>query len=250
MKTLGVVQFQQKRFKLLEQPEGQFKRTLGDIPAHFQMIIYGNSGNGKTEFCIQLAKYLTKYGKVQWLSYEQGHGYDLQKAINRNKMEEVSGDFLVSDPIADLPHNVTFLEDLDKHLSKRNSPEFIFIDSLDSTGFNWDDYDHLKRKFGKKKAFIFISHATGKKPMKRIGEQIMYDGGIGIYVKDFIARVEKNRFGGFDDYIIYEKMARERDPLYFKLKLKEGGESEPKKAKASKKSTAKGEIMQELPMEA
>lgn len=218
MKTLGVKQFQQKRFKLLDQPEGKFKNTLGNIPAHFMMIIYGDSGNGKTELCIQLAKYLTSYGKVQWLSYEQGHGYDLQTAINRNKMEEVSGDFLVSDPVADLPYGVSFIEDLDKHLSKRSSPDFIFIDSIDYTGFSFEEYDFLKRKFGKKKAFIFISHARGTKPMKRIGEQIMYDGGIGLFVSKFIAKVAKNRFGGFEDYIIYEQRARELNPLYFQSK--------------------------------
>lgn len=220
MKVLGTVQFQQKKFKLLP-ITGKFKATLGDIPQAFMMIIYGNSGNGKTEFCIQLAKDLTKHGNVAWLSYEQGHGFDLQTAINRNKMEEVSGKFFIIDPVANKPRNMTFLEDLDGYLSKRNSPEFIFIDSVDYTRFTFEEYEFLKTKYGHKKTFIWISHANGNKPQKRVGVQIEYDGGIGIYINKFIAEVKKNRFGGFTDYIIYEDRARELNPLYFKVKHQE-----------------------------
>lgn len=216
MKVLGTVQFQQKKFKTLPLT-GRFKNTLGNIPYHFMALIYGDSGNGKTECCIQLAKDLTEFGKVAWLSYEQGHGYDLQTAVNRNKMEDVSGNFLIIDPVSDLPPNTTFLQDLDKYLAKRNSPEFIFIDSVDYTRFDFADYETLKTKYGHRKTFIWISHANGNKPQKRVATQILYDGGIGIYVKNFIATVIKNRFGGFADYIIYDKMARERNPLYFKV---------------------------------
>lgn len=223
MKNLGVIQFQQKTFKLLP-IEGKWKATLGCIPAHFMAIIYGDSGNGKTEFCIQLAKYLTQFGKVQWLSYEQGHGFDLQTAINRNRMEEVSGSFIVSDPVADLDANTSFIKDLHAYLKKRNSPDFIFIDSLDYTQFGWEEYNFLKTTYGNKKTFIWISHAKGKKPMKRIGEQIMYDGGIGIFVNKFIAHVTKNRFGGFEPYVIYEQKARELNPLFFIPKV----ETKPK----------------------
>ncbi len=231
MKILGVKQVQQKRYKLLDQPECEFKNHLGDIPAHFMMIVFGDSGNGKTEYDIKLAKYFASFGRVLWLSYEQGHGYDLQKAINRNNMEEVSGNFLISDPVADLPRGVSFVEDIDKCLKKRNSPEFIFIDSLDYTGFTWDEYDFLKRKYGNKKTFVFISHSEGKKPLKRIGQQILYDCCIGIYVKNFIATNVKNRFGGDEDYIIYPEKARELNPLYFKVKLKESAAKEPKQVK-------------------
>lgn len=229
MKILGTVQFQQKRFKLLPL-SGKFKATLGDIPGSFMMIIYGNSGNGKTEFCIQLAKYLTEFGRVAWLSYEQGHGYDLQVAVNRNKMEQVSGSFFIIDPVANKPKNVSFLEDLDNYLKKRNSPEFVFIDSLDYTRFTFEDYEFLKNKYGHKKTFIFVSHANGSKPRKRVGEQIEYDGGIGLYINKFIAFVNKNRFGGFTDYIIYEERARELNPNYFLVKHK----TAPKETKAKR----------------
>lgn len=217
MKVLGVVQFKQKRYKLLG-IEAPWVQTLGNLPACFMGIIYGKPGNGKTEFCMQLGAYLTNFGKVAWLSYEQGHGFDLQLAFNRNIDERHTGKFLVIDPEEDIPPGMSLYEDLDNFLSKRNSPDFVFVDSLDYTGFSWAEYKALKKKHGKKKAIIFISHAKGKGPKTNIGEQVEHDGAFGIFVSKFIAFVNKNRFGGTDDFIVYEKRARQLNPLYFEHK--------------------------------
>lgn len=220
MKILGVKQFHQKTFKLLDLKSSKFKALLGDVPKFFNVVIFGYSGNGKTEFCIQLAKELSQFGKVLWLSYEQRHGYDLQKATKRNDMQENSGNFLIADPIENKQEGVSFLEDLDKHLSKRNSADYIFIDSLDYTGFKESDYFFLKEKYEGKKSFIFIAHAHKSGKMKKaISDKVMFDGGMGIVVRDFIAYPEKNRFGGTAPYVVYEKMARLRNPLFFTKNL-------------------------------
>jgi len=231
MKVLGTDQFSKKKFKLLEFEHKEFKGILGDIPKNFIMVIFGDSGNGKTEFCIQLAKFLTSFGKVAWLSYEQGHGYDLQKATTRNNMNEVSGKFYIIDPSENLPAGVTFFQDLDKYLNRRNSPDFIFIDSIDYTQFTWEDYVYLKNKYGKRKTFIFISHADGNKPKKSISKNIHYDGHIGIYVHKFIAYPSKNRFGGIEDYVIYDKRARELNPIYFQKRANNADLFNPKAEK-------------------
>jgi len=216
MKSLGVFQFQQKTFKKLP-INPKFRAILGSIPKDFICIIYGESGNGKTEFCIQMAKHLTEFGVVGWLSYEQGHGYDLQRAVNRNEMQNCpKGSFIIIDPVADVPKGVTLFEDVMNYLGKRSSPDFIFFDSWDYTNFTFDQYKELKLLAKiKNKALIFISHANGKKPKKTTGEQIEYDGGIGILVKKFIAYPMKSRFGGEGDYIIYEERAKLLNPKYF-----------------------------------
>lgn len=234
MKVLGTKQFQQKKYKILPL-EGEWLSTFGDIPSAFMCIIYGSSGHGKTEFSVRFAKHLTSFGTVGWLSYEQGHGSDLQRAVNRNKMEEVSGKIIFGDP-NDKPRHVTFLEDLDALLSKRNSPDFIFIDSLKYTRFTFDDYVYLKNKFGKKKAFIWIEHAKGKAPARQVGIDIEYDGHIGIFVHNYIAYVHKNRYSAFNPFVIYEKMAREKNPFFFKVKHQE--EPEPKATNEKKPSKA------------
>lgn len=216
MKVLGVKQFHQKTFKLLNLKKSKFKDILGKVPKYFTAVIYGFSGNGKTEFTIMLVKELSNHGKVLWLSYEQRHGFDLQTATKRNDMNDASGKFLISDPLEDLPTGVSLLEDLDTYLQKRGSADYVVIDSLDYTGFNWDDYEYLRNKYFDKKGFIFIAHSNKAGVLKkRISEQILFDGGMGILVKDFIAYPEKNRFGGFEPYVVYEARARERNPLFF-----------------------------------
>lgn len=233
MKVLGTTQMQQKRYKLLNL-KGEFLPTIGDLERSFIMIIYGESGNGKTEYSIKLAKTLAGYGKVVWLSYEQGHGYDLQKALNRNKIEQVGGNFYIADPNDSRQGNKSYLEELDEYLSKRNSPDFVFIDSVDYTGFSFEDYLHLKLKF-KRKAFIFISHADGKKPKSATGKRIKYDGHIGVRVDKYIAYTDKNRFGGIGEFIIWEQQARELNPAYFLAKLKASG------------AASKGDLPEEKP---
>ncbi|AEL23870.1 AAA family ATPase [Cyclobacterium marinum] len=228
MKVLGIKQFHQMRFKFLPLPK-LFKATMGDLPFNFIAVVYGYSGNGKTEFCMQLAKMLCDFGKVAWLSYEQRHGSDLQAATLRNKMEEVNGSYYPIDPIENVPEGVGLLEDLDNYLGKRNSPDFIFIDSLDYTGFDWEDYTYLKNKYGKRKSFIFISHSTKNGTLKkRISERVVFDGGLGIFVDKFIAKPDKNRYGGFEPYIIFEERARLLNPAFFSKRVKE-----PNKGKTS-----------------
>ena len=216
MKVLGVKQFHQKTFKLLNLKKSKFKGILGNVPKYFTVVVYGYSGNGKTEFTIMLAKELSNHGKVLWLSYEQRHGYDLQTATMRNDMHEQSGKFLVSDPMDDLEDGISLFDDLDAYLEKRGSADYIVFDSIDYTGFNWKDYQELKNKYFDKKGFIFIAHSTKNGVLKKsISRDILFDGGMGILVKDFIATPEKNRFGGMDTFVVFEEQARNRNPLHF-----------------------------------
>jgi hypothetical protein len=217
MKVLGVKQFKQKKFKLLDLKNSKFKGILGNVPKFFTAVIYGFSGQGKTEFSLQLVKELSRFGRVLWLSYEQRHGYDLQSAIKRNKM--TSGKLLVSDPIANLAKDVSLMQDLDNYLSKPKSPEYVVIDSLDYTEWGFKEYTFLKNKYFNKKGFIFLAHASKQGLLKkRISEKIMFDGGIGIFVKNFIAWPIKNRFGGFTEKVVYQDEARLRNPIYFAKK--------------------------------
>lgn len=221
MKALGIKQFHQKKFKFLPIKNPQWKKTLGDLPFSFVLVIGGFSGGGKTEACMQLADELCEHGKVGWFSYEQRHGADLQRATIRNKMERHSGNFIPIDPLANLPNGVSLLEDLDKYLSKRGSPDFIFIDSVDYTGWKTEDYKYLWKKYYGKKAFIFICHTDKSgNPRKTIATDIVFDGGVFFFVKKYILFPEKNRFGGFEPLVIYEEQARKWHPLFFDPKTK------------------------------
>lgn len=232
MKVLGVKQFHQMRFQFLPVPAA-WAGTLGKVPHNFIAVIYGFSGNGKTEFVVQLAKMLAQLEKkVGWLSYEQRHGSDFQMSTKRNNMEEVTGYFYPIDPIAAIPEGVSLIEDLDNYLSKRSSPDVIVIDSIDYTGFDWDDYVMLKNRYGHKKTFLFIAHSQRSGAIKKaISERIIFDGGIGIFVSHYIATPVKNRYGGFEPYIVWEDRARIVNPAFFTARLQQ---DEPVRAKGKK----------------
>ncbi|MDM8176865.1 hypothetical protein QT327_21360 [Olivibacter sp. 47] len=221
MKALGIVQFHQKKFELLDLGKTPYRTHLGNIPKSFTCVVGGFSGNGKTEYCVRLAKFLCGFGKVGWFSFEQRHGFDLQLATRRNKMEEQNGLFIPIDPISNLPQGKTYLEDICEYLDKRNSPLSVFIDSIDYTGWKKEDYLFLKERYDGKKILIFICHTDqAGNPRKTIAKDIIFDGGMFILVSKYIATPIKNRFGGFDPYVIWEEKARELNPAFFAKEFK------------------------------
>jgi len=187
------------------------------MTATFMGVVYAPSGSGKTELCVRIAKGLTKYGKVAWLSYEQGHDADLQRAMIRNEMHDYAGTFIPFDPMEKLPKaregesmpDLLFRDFVD-FLKKKNSPKYVFIDSIDYTGWNTDHYKELKKLFKGKKGIIFIGHVKGRSPKLQITKDIEYDGQFGIYVREYVAYVVKSRLGGKKPFVIWPEEVQER----------------------------------------
>jgi hypothetical protein len=116
--------------------------------------------------------------------------------------------------LQDLQPGVSLLDDLINYLKRRGSPDFIFVDSADYTGFKKKDYLRLKEMF-KNKAFIWIGHGKGNGHRNVIGEDIEFDGHIGIRVDKYIGHVVKNRFSTFEPYIVYPERAQLLNPKFF-----------------------------------
>lgn len=215
MQALGIDQFHKKKFKWLGF-EGMWLAFMGNLAANYVGIVYGNSGQGKTEFCIRLAKYLCKFGKVAWVSYEQGHDEDFQLATMRNKMEEQKGLFIPINPLSKRTKGKSLFQELDEYLAKRSTPQFIFIDSIDYLRLTLDEYFYLKEKYGGKKGIVFLSHEKNGLPESKVAQKVMYDGKFAIRVYKRIARSVKNRMGGWGNFCVWFKEARRLDPLFFK----------------------------------
>lgn len=216
MKAIGVTQLLQKKFGFLDISD-DWKGLMGNLPEAFNGVIFGQSGQGKSELCIRLAKHLTQFGKVAWMGYEQGHDADLQMAAERNNLKDVNKLFVPVDPMDRLRSPVgketmadVLFEDLYNYLEKRGSPKFVFVDSIDYTGFTFEHYKTLKDKFKKRKGIIWISHAKGREPKLQVSKDIVYDGQFGIYVKGYVAYVNKSRLGGKEPYIIYPEEVKRR----------------------------------------
>lgn len=164
--------------------EGIWQEALGQPARHGVWIIWGNSGSGKTSFALQLARELTRYGRVAYNSLEQGASLSMQEAIRRHELGKTRrGSFhLVSED----------LETLSLRLGRRQSPDFVIIDSLQYTGLDYRTYKTFKERH-KDKLIIFVSHADGIKPEGRTASKVMYDAEMKIFVEGYRA-LSKGRF--------------------------------------------------------
>lgn len=244
MKVLGIKQFHQKTFEYLPLDDSPMSGILGKLPQGAVICIKGASGNGKTEFEVQLCKELNKIGqKIDILHYEQGHGADFQMATMRNNMEEYSGLIFPINPWDNVPAGKTLLQDcIDKYYDgqkgklRRNAPDWVVFDSWDDTGFNYQDYKLIKNLFRGKVGMIIIMRSRKSGAIiKKVCDDIAFDGQMTLFVSNFIAYPEKSRVGGKDAYVIYEDEAMKRNPVFFRKQV-EQGKSKKGKPKRSKKT--------------
>ena len=166
--------------------DGAWRDAFGTPERRGVWIIWGNSGNGKTSFALQLAKYLCRFGRVAYDSLEEGACLTMQEAMRRENMMEVNKKFLLIDN--------ENMEELGIRLSRQKSPDIVVIDSFQYTQMNYRQYIAFKERH-KRKLLIFISHADGKLPNGRAAKSLMYDASLKIYVEGFRA-FSKGRFIG------------------------------------------------------
>lgn len=164
--------------------ENEWEAAFGQPGKTGTWLIWGQSGNGKSSFVIQLAKYLCKFAKVAYNSLEESTGLSLQKSLILHDMQEVSRRFLILDRES--------MEDLSIRLNKKRSPDIVIIDSFQYSGLTYASYKKLKEAHPNK-LLIFVSHAEGINPEGRAAKKVMYDADVKIFVQGFRA-VCKGRF--------------------------------------------------------
>lgn len=178
--------------------EGEFLESFGKPERNAIWFIWGQSGNGKTSFCLQVCKYLAKFGKVDYNSLEEGHGESIARALRDVNMIEAEGKFRLLDVMP-------FPEFLDR-LSGKKTADFGVVDSVQYAGFSYEEYKEFKQRL-KKKSLLFISHATGNNPKGNTADGIRYDSSIKVHVVGYVAKVI-SRYGGNKPFIIWEEGAK------------------------------------------
>lgn len=176
--------------------DGEWRESLGCPELTGTWLIWGHSGNGKTRFALQLAKYLCRFCKVVYNSLEEGLSLSLQKAIVDTSFSEVRSRFTLLDKVD--------IETLKAHLRRQRSAKVVFIDSLQYTGMVYKDYTALKDEF-RDKLFVIISHASGRDPRGSVAVTVRYDANVKIYVDKFKA-YPTSRYGGGAPYIIWKEL--------------------------------------------
>ncbi|MEH0007584.1 MAG: hypothetical protein V6Z82_02545 [Flavobacteriales bacterium] len=196
VKELKAMQFDGYPFK------GPFYELVGSPSKGCVWLIWGESGNGKTSFLMQLSNYLAEYGKVMYNSLEEGIGQTLRLATIRNGLTGEN-----SYPVQLQQESMT---DLTVRLRKRRSANFVIIDSFQFAKLNALSFAFFCDEFkARGKNILFISHADGNKPMGRSANSARYYADIKIRIEGFKA-FPISRFGGSQKpYVIWPEGAGE-----------------------------------------
>lgn len=206
-KVLSLKQLKQKKYVFLSDIPEPIVESFGRLTSNFIMLIWGSSGNGKSNLVIQLLKVLMLNGRILYVSLEEGHEASMQLTAIRHLGDECCGKILFADSSMNY-------EKLFARLKRKRSEQFIVIDSVQYFDIDYNLYKRLKESFPNK-SFIFISHAKGKNPDGKTAEKIRYDAPIKVRVEGFVANVV-SRFGGNKPYVIWIDGAKK----YWKEKFK------------------------------
>lgn len=165
--------------------EGRWLESFGTPELSGCWLIWGNSGNGKTRFTLQLCKYLAGFGRVAYNSLEEGLSLSLQTAIRGVGMEEVARRFVLLDKEP--------MGELTARLRGQKSPDVVVIDSIQYSGLNRETAKALVDGFPRK-LFIFVSHADGKHPAGRTAGSIRFHAGVKVWVEGYRIPAPVSRF--------------------------------------------------------
>ncbi len=202
-KTIGINQFLARNFDTFDF-EGDWLAHLGKPEKNFRAIVYGDSGNGKTDYVIKKCKYLATLGaRSYYNSFEEGISCTLQEAVRRNNLQEVSGMIHFA--------NKESFDEMCARISKPRSAHHLVIDSRDYMNMTTAQYKKLDSMF-KRKAITIICWMSGKKPKGQYARDIEYMCDIKTMVRNFKAHT-RCRFGGNQPYTIWDKKPKEGEQL-------------------------------------
>jgi hypothetical protein len=191
-RAISIEQLLKKRFKTITLT-GKWKESFGEIvERNGSWIIYGDSGQGKTTFALQILQMLTNYGRCAYDTIEEGARLTFQESIKRQRFSD-----------RERKHVIILSEGIPaliERLAKPKSPDFIIIDSIQFAYITKREYSDLIEMFPTK-TFIWLSHADGKRPKGSLAEHVEYHADIKMYVQGFKVFV-KTRYGGGEDYTI------------------------------------------------
>ena len=188
------------RNRVLEVP-ADWEGCLGkEIARHGVVFFWGNSGNGKSSAVMAFAKMLSGFGRVLYVSKEEGYSLSFQHTLARFSMADCGASFQVIDQ--------EDLETLTERLAKPRSPEFIIIDSVQTMGMTYKDYRALTERF-RHKLFVLVSQVDGKQPDGRPARKMMYDADLKIWVEGYTAFSKGRFFGETGRYVVWQRGAAE-----------------------------------------
>jgi hypothetical protein len=149
---------------------------VGDATPGGAWLIWGNSNNGKSYFSLQVAKELSRLGKLVYYSFEMGLGATLRTAAEKLNL---SG--------AKIYTAVESFDEIKARLTSDKKIKFVIVDSLQYLNLKYEDYKEFKKEFFDNRLLILISHAEGKEPKNENAKAMRYDADVKIWVEGYKA---------------------------------------------------------------
>lgn len=177
--------------------KGVWLQAIGRPEMGGSWFIYGPPKNGKTSFAMMLSKYMANFGRGAYDSIEEGLSLSMQMAMERVNMSEVGRKMVLLDKMG--------IVELSQWLKKRNSRDFIVIDSVQFAEMRFTDYKMLKEQFPSK-LFIYVSHVDGRWPDGQVARRIWRDANVSFRIEGFRA-FPVGRYGGGDYITINDALA-------------------------------------------
>ena len=158
--------------------EGVWADNFGHPPVGSKWMIWGESAGGKSTFVMQLAKYLTKFGRVDYYPDEEGmNSESLQRRLQMCKMEtEDRFKVCAAEGYKEI------LEDM----KRRRSADVYIFDSWQTMGFTYTQFMDLKRFFPGK-TMIWVSRSLRDEPMGNSAIKAKFDCDLKVFVKGYAA---------------------------------------------------------------
>lgn len=177
-----------------------WEECLGGIPKTGVAIIWGHSGNGKSEAAMSLCREIaTKRGKVLYVSAEEGYGASFQQRIIRYNMAELKSRFIVT---------LDTFEELMERLGQREKPKCVVIDSPQAMHLKKSEFEKIRSQYGSRMLIVFVSQADSKEPKGKTAQEIKFFADIKIWVSGFKAFSHGRFYGETGEKVIWEEGAR------------------------------------------
>ena len=186
-------------------PGGGWGDCFGEIDRTGIVFINGPSTSGKSSAALDFAKHLVPFGKVLYLTNEEGFRSSFQERIRRFNIQTVGAafQFINHEPVSELI----------ERLEKRRSASFVVIDSIQDTKMTRAEYDQLKQ-MAARKLIIFVSRIEGRLPVGRLARTIKFDADLKVWVEGGRAFSNGRYIGkaGFCDVIADKALKYWGDP--------------------------------------
>ena len=198
-RTLSAAQVLSIRNETL-QLTGGWNEAFGEIDRHGIVFVYGPSTCGKSSVALCFAKELTRFGRVLYVSNEEGFASSLQERLRRFSIADCGSRFqLVSkEPMGELV----------ERLKKRKSADFVVIDSIQDSQISRAENRDLKR-LSASKMLMLVSRGEGCGPMGGLAGDRKLGAGLKVWGEGGRAMSEGSYIGSVGYYDVLQQKARQ-----------------------------------------